>query len=993
MSYPPPNAKRPRELGTSAPAKRHVIDRRINRDVTALGLSTTDRTNRAIHTHVETATELWKVLVSAATEANQDKSSCPHKLLWMHLDPPLSNKSAAVKASVQALCLDLLLTSSASFEDAPQAKLSSRLVEWFALAREVAKGAHVLFCQGTDGWDNGIDPETNKPLLDEHAKPLVAKDLYWPFETYDRTLENPVYAHCFGDSASQCLRSRVRVVNPDGKAAAQWKAAEVAHRRMLDMEAHHELFRPKDVIGKEAGSGLTTEELGGLFLLTNVSDNWAKRTELFDLGFWMLRIVHFGLERNLGLRMGNFSLDIIGQSSPDASPQSPHPSEQSLRISFPDPLRSRCWLENVLHCIVALKVHLFVKLRWAVYDGPDNNESEKALAERVILDRHDIEQAKAHWLPSARPKSTPASPLGPNSKPVTDAAEPTLPPLAPLPPPANAMPFVPLSTLHTELLERVCEHGQPVKGLEALSMLARERFLVLKRIGELDRHVGMHLGVKRLIEKERRNQEKVAMETLASLTTRMEAPDLDMAASEQLAAEFDAISHRFTIEASTARTIATVKKRVKTHGIPLLSADRVWKIFANREVVIKLAAVGVPGASVTASNGHATLGPGEEFVALFGTTGQAGALSSTRCHPRTGYARIEALTLIDRLWNILKSEAALQRRLRSLSALVPVPLECHKEVALETNALGLSQRSLHPSLRRYVHLKKKQAERGTSLKTMSETCANSMSKAIECAFLTCLAECSHSDESDACTKEDESDDHSSDRLGTMPKMPARLYASQRKVASAVVHAFLNVAHLFNALHIVRDDDLPEDDDESQESRPPIMVYNATTGQLSMPHPKAIVERHWEAAQHLLDLATIIEPWVRDRRRRLGGLLRPECFMVTLSAEHGVCVHEERREVARERLDEIESSRQRRYWTTWPPVEDDLVTAERIETLVKWGRHATLHALKSATPRQGLPLEPYRGAQLQALRDAMSADRPHAWLYNVHAQLEAAAAPS
>ncbi len=391
MSYPPPNAKRPRELGTSAPAKRHVIDRRINRDVTSLGLSTTDRTNRAIHTHVETSAELWKVLASAATEANQDKSSCPHKLLWMHLDPPLSNKSAAVKASVQALCLDLLLTSSASLEDESQAKLSSRLSEWFALAREVAKGSHALFCQGTDGWDNGIDPETNKPVLDEHAKPLVAKDSYWPFETYDRTLENPVYAHCFGDSMTQCMRSRVRIVNPDGKAAAQWKAAETAHRRMLDMEAHHELFRPKDVTGKDTASGLTTEELGGLFLMTNVSDNWAKRTELFDLGFWTLRIVHFGLERNLGLRMSNFSLDTIGQSSPDASPQSLPLSEQSLRISFPDPLRSLCWLENVLHCIVALKVYLFVKLRWAVYDGPDNNESEKALAERVILDRHDIE--------------------------------------------------------------------------------------------------------------------------------------------------------------------------------------------------------------------------------------------------------------------------------------------------------------------------------------------------------------------------------------------------------------------------------------------------------------------------------------------------------------------------------------------------------------------------------------------------------------------------
>ena len=218
-------------------------------------------------------------------------------------------------------------------------------------------------------------------------------------------------------------------------------------------------------------------------------------------------------------------------------------------------------------------------------------------------------------------------------------------------------------------------------------------------------------------------------------------------------------------------------------------------------------------------------------------------------------------------------------------------------------------------------------------------------------------------------------------------MPDRLYICQRKVASAVVHTFLNVAYLYNALHIVNEDDLCDEEDV-QELCPPIIVYNATTGQLSMPHPKAIIERHWIAAQHLVDLATTIEPWIRDRRRRLGGLLKPEQYLVTLSADEGMCVHHERRESACARLDDTEADRNSRYWPTWPPAECDLVTLEHVETIVKWGRHATLHALRSTAPRQGLPLEPYRGTSITAVRDTLNSGRPHAWLHRMHAHVQA-----
>jgi hypothetical protein len=930
MSYPPRNAKRPSELGTLGPAKRQVVDRRANPNTTATSMSTTDRTNRAIHTHIATADALWEVVAQAAQAASDDQTACACKTLWKHLDPPLVGKSAAVKAAVQALCLDKLL--------APSKKLPVRLVEWFAMARKVAVGAHALFVQGVRGWNDGLNPVTHKVVRTEQGQPLVSKMTYWPFETYDRTLENPLYARCFGDSEAQSQRSRVKLV--DANAVNPWRAAEAAHRRMLDMEAHHELFLPSDGVEH----GLTITELGGLFLLTNISDNWAKRTELFDLDFWTLRIVHFGLERNLGLRMNQFCLNTLASMavSPRVSPKSP--TELFLRHSFPDPMRSRCWLENALHCIVALKVYLFLKLRWAAYDDA---KGEQVLNEQVLLDRHDIEQSKAHWLPSARPRSTEASPI----LEATPAA--AIPPL-PLPPPtAPAAP----PALHEALLQRLCEHGAPVSGREALAMLASERFLLLQRIGALDRMVGMHLEVHRLLEQEQQAQSEAAMQKLAEITTAMDVPNVPAPEAARLATEFAAISESFTLKASSDAALEGVRRRVHARGLQLRAADSVWAMHADRKAVAKLVTVGV----ARATERHTVLGPDEEFTALFGTGN--GMFSTARCDPYEGWCRAETFALLERLVHVLASETALQQRLRSLDVLVPVPLACCAQVALAKVDLGLPQRSLHKSLRLYAQLHKKQTERGSSLSTMANTCAAAMARAIERAFSTCLAVCSDPTESDVEFGDTE------EQL----KMPDRLYAAQRKVASAVVHSFLNVAQLYGSLRIVHDDDLPDEDDLC----PPILVYNVSAAQLSMPDPVSVVERHWSAAQHLLDLAVSVEPWIRDRRRRLPCLLAPEEHLVTLSAELGLCVHATRRTAALARLEATEDAQRQRYWPAWPPLEADLVTSERLETALKWGRHATLHALRSAAPKHMLPPEPYR-----SVPPARTAGY-HAWLHRVH----------
>ena len=99
--------------------------------------------------------------------------------------------------------------------------------------------------------------------------------------------------------------------------------------------------------------------------------------------------------------------------------------------------------------------------------------------------------------------------------------------------------------------------------------------------------------------------------------------------------------------------------------------------------------------------------------------------------------------------------------------------------------------------------------------------------------------------------------------------------------------------------------------------------------------------------------------------------------MTLSPNLGLCVHATHRAAALARLEVVEDAQRQRYWPAWPPTAADLVTTERLETALKWGRHATLHALRSAAPRLVLPPEPYR-----SVPPARAAGY-HAWLHRAH----------
>ena len=457
--------------------------------------------------------------------------------MWAHLDLSLAAKSAAVKATVQARCTRRLQEDGSALDRA--------LCAWLVEARVVAEGMHALFEAGMLGWDVGLDPETHEALIDPATGCAThPRDAWFPFERYDRTAVDARYVGCFGNAEAHRMRSRVAFdkCGPGTVTEAQrarWQRAVQAHRRMLDVEAKGGLFDER------------TPELGGLFLLTHTPDNWAKRPGLFDADFWMLRAVHFGLERNLGLRINRFSLE-AGDGG----------GGRALRQSCPDPVRSYCWLDNALHTIVALKVVVFLRVRWHAYDRAEGRPqtTEAALAELVLADRHDVEQSKSHWLPPGRQSSSGSGSGSPGTSPPGPQPRPSLVPSAAS---ADADAESLVERLVQWLVARRAERGcAPLR--EKARHDGHGRFLLLQRIDALDRMVGLHLAHKRAVAEATRQIERDAEAEVEALTA--ERSRLTGPANKRRLEALDVRMEEVTRRCQLGAIVEAARERVRSNA-------------------------------------------------------------------------------------------------------------------------------------------------------------------------------------------------------------------------------------------------------------------------------------------------------------------------------------------------------------------------------------------------------------------------------------------
>ena len=493
----------------------------------------------------------------------------------------------------------------------------------------------------------------------------------------------------------------------------------------------------------------------------------------------------------------------------------------------------------------------------------------------------------------------------------------------------------------------------------ALAAMAAERLKLRLRIDALDRMVGMHLAQRRRFGAERQRVQAEAIEQMDALAERLADPALDAHQRGAAQARVQAISQSFDMANLRATVVARLRRVAATEGLLWRRADRIWA--TDHPAVLALARVDLLRAAATEDVFVRV--PFDEWDACFGPHGEGGVCGlAARCDPGDGWARREARSLADRLLGLVRREAE-YRAVESTDALVPMPIECRARVAVR-RVDAPPTGPLPDHVKAYRGLVREEAERRRAFGTFVDACRRTMARAIERCFHACLAEASALDADDA---------------STLMLMSTQGGAAQA-TATDVVHRFLNIAHAFGGLLVV-------DDALAPVEGPCILVYHRSTSRLLMPRPETIVQAFWEATQHLLDLAVRAEPWVRTaRRHRADGasllLTRLERW-VTVDQATGPHVHGHARERAvLEGLERGRAERREAYWPTWPPREYALCTRGRLQTALRWGRHAACRALggrADAREPKHLPNEPYHGAASAVGIGA------HVWLHKAHAE--------
>ena len=1016
MSYPTSGAKSPAQLGLPPVPKLVFVNRRSSSSTPTIprrGLA-------AHHTKVESVDHLWACLARAATNASAataeietrektartalpdeklaalksnvrlahpraDERSQEH--LWTALDPAISTHSAAVKATVQALNLALIVEKS-------QEKLGELLSTWLDHALTVGCGMHWLFKAGIAGWDEGLSSDAQSAVLNAETKtPSVPRAAWNPFETYFRQSQ---------PQQSQQHQKRTRVSIEKSKlpeaekevACQAWSTACEAHMKMLEMEAHNELFVPDSECCK-----LAAEEIGGLFLLTSLSDNWPRRTDVFDRDFWTLRIVHFGIERNVRLHTARFSLDVLTNPSSGDEDSSSSSSSSSggkqLRRRLPNANRSYSCLKTALHTLVTLKVFIFWRIRTHAYDLAEGKPltTDEEFAATIFASRHDLEESKSHWLATTRLSSqSSSSQSSAGSKKRQDAEKPE----EPLPPPPSKRPCISTAEEKEENSSAVM-----VPMHLALAKMAAERYKLRRRLEVLDKYTGLFLAHQRRAEEETNKLEADVRGRIDALTAEFQGTNQEEESDSddnthkkhlQFQEKMASVAADCDISKIRAAVVQRMKRIAATEGLAWEKNDRLWVHDCHHPAVAALIAIdgSVAQAEPAAAERvyvHISYNEYEECFGLDGLGGLYG--NAARCEPENGWSRREARALAERLLRLLQREGEFCSNASStgssLDALVPLPFECHAEVELpDVDAPVLSGVPEH--VKTYTALQKQEADGARAFAAFVHVTRDAMAHAIQQCFYSCLKE--------ASAEKDEAEESNDEAMQAPPSLPLplhRIHAARRETACDIVHSFLAIAHAYDGLVTVSDAEMEEAAVEEEDNAivAPIIVYRRDLKRLLMPHPEKIVEQHWQAAQHFLELSMGVKAWVKDFRRRVsdGVLLLHSEQWVTLHPESGLHIRGHAKKEVRvlAKLGQQKDARARKYWPQWPPQQQDLCAApERVSTALKYGRGAAACAALVAevkkTERASFPNPPYHNVAISPHMIGA-----HAYLHRAHAQ--------
>lgn len=934
MSYPPPGARAPRELG-AAPTARVVYLDYAAAPAAGEPDSGSLRADRGFHALLPEADDdggaaalLTRVLPAAAADAQAAAEEAaaeqraqlapPPVHLWTHLDPPLFHKSAPVRAAVQARYVRALI--------AAPGVAPPGLREWLALAQAVGRGMHALFAHGARGWDAGL-AEYGKHGPDD-VRDDVLRNEWWPFEDYDPTTLHPRYAGCLG-ACEVRPRTRVRV-DDDAEVAERWADGAACTRRMLDMEGAAGTGAPGDPL-----AGLAPAQIGGLFLLTHVADNYAKRAELFNADFWLLRAVHFGLERVTELRMQALSLRAL-----EAAP--PGGRERLVANSA----RAACRAESALHTLVAMKVVVFLRLRLHALDAADGRPptSEVELQRRVRVDRHDVELSKKGYRAAAAcvDDGSGGSPKRKRQRRHGDVA-----------------------TLDAELADLDAARDESAPATMALDKARAQCRGAQTRL--VERYCALEFVVCAFAAKER-----AIAEATAAVRGRLLARLASMTESERAA-------HSEALTPTSVRALA-IEEVVQSAGELRLrpEEDGVLASLAPEPVVLDAIAAHGPE-DATILDGRLVINDSARWRAHFGLDGNGGAAGAAAHGEReTGLAWREAVSVLERLHAVgafLKKHANAQDQDRRALVEPPLAAEARFAPPCADRAPPFADHSkLDPAVEAYRRAMRAEGKRARRHAAFVEEAELNMAHAIRTCFVraTQLAT--------GPVPDMEQDDDASTTSGHSDgDLPLREYATA--IASDVVLTILGIAQLHSML---------VDERAVACGADWIVAYNYATGAVTLRAADWIVRHQWPAAVRLLRLARRAEAFLRDPRRRgervdplaLGparryaGLAYRRPGKVAARARASAAAAFEGHVDADDGADDGGA-----WWPQWPPASEAQLraTAAHARRALLWGRSAGRAAL-------GLPPSP--GAA------AARPDPPYAGLAGkAEARTPATAAPT
>ena len=845
MSYPPSGAKTAEQLGGQSTAR-----------VVLLKVASK---SGVFYTVPKSSVELWEKLKQVVSSAALDRGKAAQltfKHFWKIMDSNMLKHPPCLRIAAQAHLLAILCsTPNCTIATTPMDGALSQF--WLGLAKQVAHGMLSVFKYGMQ-----VSQSCN------------------PFEVYDRTMHT-MYTGCFHNMPAQRTRMRVNLSKAETSIRNAWEAALDAHWKMLQLEVDGGVF-------VDHGDMCREDVLCALNLLASVPDNLPKRVDAYDMNYWMLRVVSFGVSRNIS---------------------------NGERCAEGNVKKAYCLMHNVPNVMVCLKILTLLRAT------PSQHVNLQALK----IDRHDIENACVLWnAPKQRKRQ-----LSTRSKEEETCNTVEILDEGGHKETTEQIPrnFVPNRVNSRRSVNKETQRGRAslvthvhnrVTGmLQRMQLLPvgqvqrsidKNRSNIKCRLYKLDMFMRMHKSLRRVRNKVKDINHDVAIQKLDELQDYQETSQC-----KSVCKEIKTVMRSLKQTSLTQAEIDTVIEHVQRCGLASREEDSLLQ--ATKLSCDLQNAFARPCSQILTFESVEEVYSAVGHDAISGAFGDDSVVSCT-----TSLCKREFDSLVVRL-QMLNREALSLIELPA-NVIVPLPITCREEYKLRY-CEELPTQDVEHDIAEFNKAHSYWLMQNAAFSNWQRTTRDNISNAINRCFETAKAVI---EDANTCSRPEK-------RL----KLPDTLVATRLRIAKSVVNLYLSIACLFKGLSVF--DSQPEHDDDNDE-HVCIVAYIASRNELILGNARNIVQNQWRAATLMIVIAELAEPYLLDcgRKQKEGTrLLIPAQYRLATATEGPPSVDETRRGAFLSYMTPLSHISDNNFWPQWPPRITDMVEKQRLQTAICYGR--------------------------------------------------------